>query len=150
MLTHLIIPLLIVIVGSTIVSINRAEEPTLPTIVSHTPAMNALNIPANASIVITFSKEMNAATLDRHHMKAVNTKDNDEFEGNITYDPATRTMTFMVCSFGQAQGSFVGWLGRLVGWTGRAGLYHRSRFAENEIWIYNEVRTGRGEEEADR
>ncbi|MCL0105009.1 Ig-like domain-containing protein [Dehalococcoidia bacterium] len=65
-----------------------------PTVVSTSPEAGARHVPVDVKISVTFSEDMDAATINTATFTLM-TADGTRIAGRVTYDPATRTATFI-------------------------------------------------------
>ncbi|MCL0098944.1 Ig-like domain-containing protein [Dehalococcoidia bacterium] len=65
-----------------------------PTVVSTLPEAGARHVPVDIKISVTFSEDMDAATINAATFTLM-TADGTRIAGRVTYDPATRTATFI-------------------------------------------------------
>ncbi|MCL0037060.1 Ig-like domain-containing protein [Dehalococcoidia bacterium] len=70
------------------------RDVTPPTVVSTLPEAGARHVPVDVKISVTFSEDMDAATINAATFTLM-TADGTRIAGRVTYDPATRTATFI-------------------------------------------------------
>ncbi|MCL0056543.1 Ig-like domain-containing protein [Dehalococcoidia bacterium] len=69
------------------------RDVTPPTVVSTSPEAGARHVPVDVKISVTFSEDMDAATINTATFTLM--ADGTRIAGRVTYDPATRTATFI-------------------------------------------------------
>ena len=76
-------------VGTVELIYNGADQ-TAPTILSHNPDSNAVDISLNSAIIVTFSEDMVPASV----ISAISLSGTTEIPGDINYDPSSSRATF--------------------------------------------------------
>lgn len=66
---------------------------TAPIVLSTVPVDNAINVPVNQALTVTFNKDMNPATIDNQTFRVKRTSDNAVVSGTVT-SPSTISATF--------------------------------------------------------
>ncbi|MDP6156234.1 MAG: Ig-like domain-containing protein [Candidatus Thermoplasmatota archaeon] len=102
------VPVLLCVLGA-----EAASEDSKIQVVSTDPANGSKNLPASTSVSISFSTPINVSTLGAANFIVMNIHDSGLFDGEITYDNSTNTVTISKFTF------------RVGGQLGEGGGLHR-------------------------
>ncbi len=71
-----------------------AADTTPPGVSSHVPLSDATGVAKGTNITITFSERLNASTVTASNITVIKQSDSSSVAGSVSYDDATKTVTF--------------------------------------------------------